>query len=181
MKTFRTFLSVAFAAAFALTATPLPAKPQLQVGDKAPLFSGHDQDGTKWDLKSHVGKEAVLLYFYPKDDTAGCTAEACSLRDKMGDFKQRDVAVVGVSFDNAESHQKFIFKYNLNFPLLVDSTGKITDLYGVRMDHKNMDGRVSFLIGPDGRIVHITDSPDPAVHLLEMQAAIAHLEGKMFP
>jgi peroxiredoxin Q/BCP len=99
----------------------------------------------------------------------------------MTDFKQRDVQVIGVSFDDADSHQRFIFKYNLNFPLLVDTKGKITDLYGVRMDHKDMDRRVSFLIAPDGRIVHITDSPDPAVHLREMQGAVAHLEGKTFP
>jgi peroxiredoxin Q/BCP len=166
------------AAAFTLCALSTFAKSQLQVGDKAPLFSARDQDGKKWNLKSFSGKEAVLLYFYPKDDTRGCTAEACSLRDKMSEFKQRDVQVVGVSFDNADSHQRFIFKYNLNFPLLVDTDGKITDLYGVRMDHKDMAGRVSFLIEPNGRIAHITDSPDPAVHLREMTLAVAHLEGK---
>jgi thioredoxin-dependent peroxiredoxin len=171
-------ISASVAAAFALCALSTFAASQLQVGDKAPLFSAHDQDGKKWSLKSFSGKEAVLLYFYPKDDTRGCTAEACSLRDKMSEFKQRDVQVVGVSFDNADSHQRFIFKYNLNFPLLVDSDGKITDLYGVRMDHKDMAGRVSFLIAPNGRIVHITDSPDPGVHLREMTVAVAHMEGK---
>jgi peroxiredoxin Q/BCP len=180
MKTFRTFLYSAFAAAFAMSAATVLADLRPEVGFQAPLFTGHDQDGNKWSLKSHIGKEAVLLYFYPKDDTKGCTAEACSIRDKMSEFKQRDVEVVGVSFDNADSHQRFIFKYNLNFPLLVDPKGKIADLYGVRMPHKDMDRRVSFLIGPDGRVAHITDSPDPAVHLREMQAAVAHLEGKTF-
>lgn len=182
MKTFRIILCSVLAAAFATATAPLMARSlPLVVGDKAPVFTGHDQDGVKWKLKSFIGKEAVLLYFYPKDDTKGCTAEACSLRDRMTDFKQRDVQVIGVSFDDADSHQRFIFKYNLNFPLLVDTKGKITDLYGVRMDHKDMDRRVSFLIAPDGRIVHITDSPDPAVHLREMQGAVAHLEGKTFP
>jgi peroxiredoxin Q/BCP len=182
MKTLRTCFYWLFAAAFAMTATLLLAKPPLQEGDMAPLVSGHDQDGNSWNLNSKFGKEIVLLYFYPKDDTQGCTAEACGLRDKMNGFKQRDVEVVGVSFDNAESHQRFVFKYNLNFPLLADTKGEIADAYGVRLGpDKKMARRVSFLIGLNGRIVHITDSPDAAVHLREMQAAIAHLEGKPTP
>ena len=129
-----------------------------------------------------IGKEIVLLYFYPKDDTKGCTAEACSLRDKMIDFKQRGVAVVGVSFDNAESHQRFAFKYNLNFPLLADTHGKIADAYGVRMGgDKKMDRRVSFLIGLDGKIIHVTDSPDPDVHVKELATAMSKLGGKVSP
>ena len=182
MKTFRIFLYSVCAAALALTSAPLMAETLLPlvVGDKAPLFTGRDQDGVKWKLKSHLTKGPVLVYFYPKDDTKGCTAEACSLRDKMIDFKERDVEVVGISFDNAESHQRFAFKYNLNFPLLVDSGGKIADTFGARMDHKDMARRISFLIAPDGKIVHITDSPDPGVHLREMQAAVAQMEGKTF-
>jgi thioredoxin-dependent peroxiredoxin len=179
MKTIRTCFFCVFAAALAMAATQLLAVVPLAVGDYAPRFIGHDQDGKKFELKSKVGKEIVLLYFYPKDDTGGCTAEACGLRDKMIDLKRRDVEVVGVSFDDAESHQKFIFKYNLNFPLLADPKGEIADAFGVRMGpEKKMDRRVSFLIGLDGRIVHITDSPDPAVHLREMLDAIAVLEGK---
>jgi peroxiredoxin Q/BCP len=182
MKTFHTCFCWAIAAAFAITTTPLLAKLPLTEGDKAPLFSSHDQDGNKFNLKSQIGKGIVLLYFYPKDDTRGCTAEACSLRDKMTDFKQRDVTVVGVSFDNAASHQQFSFKYNLNFPLLPDTKGEIADAYGVRVQpDKNMARRVSFLIGLNGRIVHITDSPDPAVHVREMQEAIGHMEGKTWP
>jgi peroxiredoxin Q/BCP len=182
MKIFHTCFRWILAAAFAVTVTPLLAKPSLTIGDKAPLFSGHDQDGNKFNLKSQIGKKIVLLYFYPKDDTRGCTAEACSLRDKMVDFKQRDIEVIGVSFDNAASHQQFIFKYNLNFPLLADTKGQIADAYGVRVEpDKNMARRVSFLIGLNGRIVHITESPDPAVHLREMQKAIGFLEGDTWP
>ncbi len=182
MKTIQNCVCWVFAAAFAMTSTPLLAKVALMEGDKAPMFSGQDQEGHKWDLKSHLGKDIVLLYFYPKDDTQGCTAEACGLRDKLSDFKQRGVEVVGVSFDDAESHKRFAFKYNLNFPLLVDTNGKIADTYGVRMGpDRKMARRVSFLIGLNGQIEHVTDSPDPAVHLREMQAAIAHMEGKTSP
>jgi thioredoxin-dependent peroxiredoxin len=181
MKTFRCLLCWTFAVAFVAAAASADALP-LKIGDTAPLVSGVDQDGNKWKLKEDIGKEVVLLYFYPKDDTRGCTAEACGLRDSMVDFKQQGVAVVGVSFDSADSHKSFVFKYNLNFPLIVDSSGEIADAYQARMDgDKKMDRRISFLIGLDGKIAHITDSPDPAVHLREMKAAIARLGGKTSP
>jgi peroxiredoxin Q/BCP len=182
MKTFRSCFYGLFAAVLAMTATPLLATFPLTVGDQAPLFTGHDQDGKKWSLKPQIGQRIVLLYFYPKDDTRGCTAEACGLRDKMLELKQRDVEVIGISFDNATSHKDFAFKYNLNFPLLADTTGKIADAYGARMGaDKNMARRVSFLIGLNGKIIHITDSPDPDVHVREMMSAIGHLNGSTFP
>jgi peroxiredoxin Q/BCP len=180
MKTFYHRLCRMTAAAIVAAAVPLLANPlPLMVGDKAPEVAGHDQDSHKWDLKKDLGKEVVLLYFYPKDDTRGCTAEACGLRDKMLDFKQEGVRIVGISRDSAESHKQFVFKYDLNFPLIADTSGDITQAYGAQMgDNDKMDRRISFLIGLDGRIVHITDSPDPAVHLREMQAAIARLQNK---
>jgi peroxiredoxin Q/BCP len=149
-----------------------------KVGDKAPLIEGKDQDGKDWKLADDLGKKVILLYFYPKDNTPGCTTEACGLRDKMGDLKKDNVEVIGVSFDNAESHQQFISKFSLNFPLLADTDGKIADAYGVRMTGKNMAHRVSFLIDLDGKIVHVTDSPSANVHLTEMQAAVADLKKK---
>ncbi len=145
-------------------------------GDTAPLIEGKDQDGKTWKLSDDVGKKVVLLYFYPKDDTKGCTKEACGLRDHMGDLKKDNVKVVGVSFDSADSHQAFISKYTLNFPLLADTDGKISDAYGARIQAKKMDRRVSFLIGLDGKIIHVTDSPNADVHLSEMQEAIAKLK-----
>ncbi|MGO8701371.1 MAG: peroxiredoxin [Limisphaerales bacterium] len=180
MKTYCHRLCCLTAAAMVAAALPLLANAlPLMVGDKAPEFAGHDQDGHKWKLKSQLGKEVVLLYFYPKDDTRGCTAEACGLRDKMFNFKQEGVTVIGVSRDSAKSHKEFIFKYDLNFPLLADTSGDIAKAYGAQMgDNDKMDRRVSFLIGLDGRIVHITDSPDPAVHLREMQAAITRVQTK---
>src|SRR5207344_1049024 len=121
-----------------------------KAGDKAPLVEGKDQDGKTWKLSDHVGKQVVLLYFYPKDDTPGCTKEACGLRDRMGDLQKEGVAVVGVSRDDAESHKKFRTKYNLNFPLLVDVDGKLTEAFGVEMEGKPMSRRVSFLIDKKG-------------------------------
>lgn len=148
-----------------------------QVGDKAPEFSAKDQTGKKWDLKKLEGKKVVLLYFYPKDDTPGCTKEACGLRDRMSDLEKDNVQVLGVSADNAGSHQKFTSKFNLNFPLLVDANGKIADEYGARMaKNPKMDRRVSFLIGKDGTIKHVTDNPSADVHLKEMKQAIAGLQ-----
>src|SRR5438876_2778608 len=148
-----------------------------KTGDKAPDFDAKDQDGKTWKLSALAGKQIVLLYFYPKDDTPGCTKEACGLRDQMSDLKKDNVQVIGVSFDSEESHQKFIGKYNLNFPLLADTDGKIADAFGVRMSGKNMAKRVSFLIDLDGKIVHVTDSPNADTHLTEMKAAAAKLKG----
>ncbi len=151
------------------------AKPP-QAGDPAPLISGTDQHGQEWKLADAVGKKIVLLYFYPKDDTPGCTKEACGFRDRLADLKTQNVQVVGVSFDSAESHQKFMAKYNLNFPLLADTDGKIADAYGVRMPGRQMARRVSFLIGLDGRIAHVTDSPSAETHLLETKQAVEKLK-----
>jgi peroxiredoxin Q/BCP len=150
-----------------------------KVGDKAPLVEGTNQDGKDWKLGNVLGKKIVLLYFYPKDNTPGCTKEACGLRDRMADLKSDGVEVIGVSFDSAASHQKFIKQYNLNFPLLADTDGKIADAYGVRREAgKNMARRVSFLIGKDGKIKHVTDSPNADVHLAEMKDAVAKLAKK---
>ena len=145
-------------------------------GDAAPLFTGTDQDGKPVKLADLIGKKIVLLYFYPKDFTGGCTKEACGFRDRMGDLQKDNVEVIGVSFDSADSHKQFIAQYHLNFPLLADPEGKIADAYGVRMEGKNMDKRVSFLIGLDGKIVHVTNSGKPDVHFNEMKAAIAGLK-----
>jgi peroxiredoxin len=274
-------------------------------GQDAPLFSGRDQDGNLWKLSDHVGKHIIFLYFYPKDDSPGCTTEACSLRDNVYELKQAGVEVVGVSFDDKDTHKIFIFKYNLDFTLLADTTGAIADAYGVRMGEHHemgsskfsvdeikdlsglinrwkaksdpasallwnilskpdksllksyepsapsakqaqevavqalnkaiagpciykdkklkglsvrpataelmrqnpkgptlallnrlfledaypaelarkptMDRRVSFLIGLDGKIMHVTDSPDPAEHVKDLAAAVAKLRGKDSP
>ena len=146
-----------------------------KVGDPAPLIQGQDQDGKTWKLADVVGKQVVLLYFYPKDDTPGCTKEACGFRDRMADLKKDKVEVICVSFDSPASHQKFIAKFNLNFPLLADTDGKIADAYGVRITGRDMARRVSFLIGLDGKIAHVTNTPNADTHLSEMKEAVAKL------
>jgi peroxiredoxin Q/BCP len=161
--------SILFSAAATFAAMP-------KAGDAAPLFTGQDQDGKTVNLADQIGKKIVLLYFYPKDFTGGCTKEACGFRDRMGDLQKDNVEVIGVSFDSADSHKQFIAKYNLNFTLLADPDGKIADLYGTRMAGKNMDNRVSFLIGLDGKIAHVTDAGNPDIHFNEMKDAIAGLK-----
>ena len=161
--------SILFSAAATFAAMP-------KVGDAAPSFEGQDQDGKTVKPADLAGKKIVLLYFYPKDFTGGCTKEACGFRDRMGDLQKDNVEVIGVSFDSADSHKQFIAKYNLNFTLLADTDGKIADLYGVRIEGKSMDKRVSFLIGLDGKIVHATDAGNPDIHFNEMKDAIAGLK-----
>ncbi len=160
-----------------LTAAPLLAD-MPKVGDAAPPFVGQDQNGKTVQLADFVGKQNVLLYFYPKDFTGGCTKEACGLRDRMGELETNNVAVVGVSYDTAESHKKFIEQYHLNFPLLADPDGKIVKEYDVKMPLMSMSKRVSFLINKDGKIVHVTDAMNPQTHFDEMQTAIAGLNSK---
>ena len=166
---------LAAACVAALASSGAGAAQMPEVGDKAPLIQGQDQDGKTWKLADVVGKRVVLLYFYPKDNTPGCTKEACGFRDWMAELKKDNVEVVGVSFDSAASHQKFIAKYNLNFPLLADTDGKIADAYGVRMTGRDMAQRVSFLIGLNGKVAHVTDTPNAETQLSAMKEAVGKL------
>jgi thioredoxin-dependent peroxiredoxin len=178
MKTSRNALCWITAGVLALSALSLTAETRtlLGVGDRVPLFTGKDQDGHRWKLADHLGRHFVLVYFYPVDGTTGSIEEACSFRDNLTLLKQEGVTVVGVSFDRRKTQQDFSFKYGINFPLLADKCGNIADAYGVRVgEDLKLDRRVSFLIGLDGRIVHITDSPNPNVHMREMAEAIARL------
>jgi peroxiredoxin Q/BCP len=170
MKILKNLLAVLslFIGTSALAAMP-------KVGDVAPAFQGTDQNGNVVKSSDIIGKKVVLLYFYPKDFTGGCTAEACGFRDRMSDLQKDNVEVIGVSFDNVDKHKKFEQKYNLNFTLLADPDGKIVDAYGARMGVMKMSRRVSFLIGLDGKVVHVTDSMSPKVHFEEMKTAIDSL------
>ena len=147
-----------------------------KVGDTAPSLEGKDQNDQTVKLSDYLGKKNVLLYFYPKDFTKGCTKEACGFRDRMNDLQTNNVAVVGVSFDTSHSHKQFADQYQLQFPLIADTDGAISKTYGVKMADKNMSRRVSFLINTDGKIVHVTDSSNAQVHFDEMKDAIAGLK-----
>lgn len=145
------------------------------VGSAAPPVSGVDQEGHTWKLSDLKGKSAVILYFYPKDGTPGCTREACGFRDQMNALKSAGVVVIGVSFDSAARHRNFIKQYGLNFDLLADTNGEIADAFGVRAANSKVARRVSFLIDQQGVIRHITDSPDASKHLEEMKKAVETL------
>jgi len=170
MKLTRIFTAGILAATLIARAAETP-----KVGDKAPAFEAKDQDGKTVKLSDFAGKQVVLLYFYPKDQTPGCTKEACGFRDRLDDLKKKNVAVLGVSRDDAESHKKFIAKESLNFPLLADTDGKLTEAYGAVMAGRPMSRRVSFLIDKSGKIVHVTDSPSADKHLSETKDAIDKL------
>jgi peroxiredoxin Q/BCP len=149
-----------------------------KVGDTAPPFEGKDQDDKTVTLADFAGKKNVLLYFYPKDFTGGCTKEACGFRDRMAELQSNNVVVIGVSFDSTESQKRFTEQYHLNFTLLADPDGKIVQAYDVKAPVLRMAKRVSFLIGTDGKIIHVTDSMNPETHFAEMHAAITGLNKK---
>jgi peroxiredoxin Q/BCP len=142
----------------------------LSPGDTAPAFSLEDDAGARIDLADLRGRR-VVLYFYPKDDTSGCTAQACALRDDWSAVEALDVALFGISPDSAESHARFRAKHDLPFPLLVDEGHATAEAYGTWVE-KSLYGRrymgverTTFVIGPDGRIEHVLRKVSPAKHL----------------
>ena len=145
----------------------------LKIGKKAPTFSLADQDGVTHTHKELAG-QWTLIYFYPKDDTPGCTKEACMIADVYKDFKRMKVQVFGVSKDTAKSHKKFAEKYSLPFTLLSDPTMEMMDKYGAfvvkKMYGKEVRGtnRISYLIGRDGKVAKVYPEVDPATHALEL-------------
>ncbi len=152
------------------------------VGSEAPDFTLPTGDGSQMHLADLRGK-TVLLYFYPKDDTPGCTTEACAFRDAWGELQARGVVVLGVSRDDVKSHQKFASKYSLPFPLLADLGGAVAQKYGVWVE-KSMYGksymtmaRTSFLILPDGTIGHVWEQVKPEGHAAEVLAEVDAHQG----
>jgi len=146
---------------------------KLKIGQKAPGFSLPDQDGEVRSLTDYAGRW-VLLYFYPKDDTPGCTTEACALRDQFPAFGKINLAILGVSVDSVKSHRKFADKYKLPFTLLSDEEKKVVEEYDVWAKKKFMGReymgtlRTSFLIGSDGVIKKIYEGVKPAEHPQEV-------------
>ena len=153
---------------------------KLKVGDNAPDVADATTDGSKISLNDFRGKN-LILYFYPKDDTPGCTAQACSLRDANTEIKKKGAAVLGVSTQDEVSHQRFSAKYNLNFPLLADTDKAVARAYGamggggllsVAAALAGFAARVTFVIDEKGKIAHIINSPDTKNHTEEVLALI---------
>ncbi len=148
---------------------------KVKAGEKAPDFEGPTADGTRIGLGEFLGKKNVVLYFYPKDDTPGCTKEACSFRDNLEPIRAMGAEIIGVSFDGTESHKKFAAKYGLQFPLISDKTKKIATSYGVLKDSKTSVNRVTFLIDKNGMVAKVFPKVDVTVHTEEVVAALKEL------
>lgn len=150
----------------------------LKEGDIAPAFVAIDQNGTTHTLEQYKGQK-VVLYFYPKDDTPGCTAEACNLRDNYSELQARGLVILGVSPDDTASHEQFVEKYNLPFPLLADTDKTILTAYGA-WGEKNMYGKIvegvlrsTFVIGEDGALIKVIKRVDTKEHTAQIIKALS--------
>ncbi len=138
----------------------------LQIGDKIPNFTAKDTNGDDFDSTTIVGQKPVVIYFYPKDNTPGCTAQACSFRDQYEDFKDLGAEVIGISGDTVASHEKFAKRYKLPFLLLSDNLGKLRKLFGVKTNLLGLiPGRVTYVADKRGTIQLIFDSMMATKHI----------------
>jgi peroxiredoxin Q/BCP len=153
---------------------------KIKVGDAAPAFSGLTTEGDPVTLADFAGQKLVL-YFYPKDDTPGCTKQACSLRDHNAEIRAKGAAILGVSTQDQASHKRFTDKYGLNFPLLADVDGRVASCYGalgggglksIAMKVLGLANRVTFIIDESGHVQHIIDDPNCANHAGEVLALL---------
>jgi peroxiredoxin Q/BCP len=146
----------------------------LQQGQQLPDVEFVTEGGERLSAGDLEGEKTVL-YFYPKDDTPGCTKEACAFRDRMADYERADIRVYGVSLDSPESHRRFREKYNLNFPLLTDEGGRAADALGVLREGGETANRVTFLLDPGGRIARVYPEVSPETHADEILEDAASL------
>src|SRR5215212_6979847 len=135
-----------------------PKKDRVDAGSKAPNFTLASQSGEMVNLKDFIGTKPVVLFFYPKDDTPGCTKEACAFRDDYEEFGKLDAEVIGISSDSVDSHRRFASKHDLPFTLLSDEGGKVRKLYGVQNSFGLFPGRVTYVIDEEGMVRHIFSS-----------------------
>ncbi len=148
----------------------------LKVGDKAPDFTLMDERGLPVSLKDYLGKGIIVLYFYPKDFTSGCTTEACSFRDDYKVYRDKGAAVIGVSLDSVQSHTKFSEKYELPFHILSDKNKEVATAYGVLGVGGFVAKRVTFIINKNGEIAYIFPKVDVKHHSEEVLKAIEELQ-----
>ncbi|MBC6432540.1 peroxiredoxin [Nostoc sp. HG1] len=141
----------------------------LAVGTDAPAFTAKDTKGNTVSLSDLRGK-TVVLYFYPKDDTPGCTKQACSFRDAQAQYQGKDIVILGVSADDEVSHQAFTQKYDLNFPLLADTDKSLITAFDV--DGGGYAKRVTYVIDPNGKITHVDSSVNTTTHASDVLAAL---------
>ena len=172
------FTSIISALALVLIGTSASAE-QFRTGDPAPDFELMDQSGQLHSIEDYRGKW-VALYFYPKDDTPGCTTEACEFRDSIFAFKNLDCQILGVSLDDVESHKDFAEKYSLPYPLLADTSGATADAYGVKSKFMGMTvaKRQTFLIDPEGNIAKHYEKVDPKTHSKQVLADLEVLQAQ---
>ena len=137
----------------------------LKIGDKLPSFSAKDTNGNIFNSQDYIGKQPLVIYFYPKDDTPGCTAQACSFRDNYQEFKDLGAEVIGISSDTVTSHLKFKSKFNLPFILLSDNDKKLRKLFGVQNSLFIIPGRETFLIDKQGVVIMVFNSMSSEIHI----------------
>jgi peroxiredoxin Q/BCP len=147
---------------------------KVKAGDQAPDFEGSTGDGRTLGLKDFHGKN-IVLYFYPKDDTPGCTKEACSFRDNIQPIRSLGAEIIGVSVDSVESHKRFSTRFKLPFPLISDKQKRIANAYGVMKDVGLGTKRVTFIIDRDGKIAKVFPKVDVSKHTEEVVAVLKEL------
>lgn len=146
---------------------------KIKVGDNVPEFRLKDQNGDWFDIQSVLGRKNLVIYFYPKDDSPGCTRQACAFRDKFEDFNDADAMVIGISGQSVESHKKFAEKYNLSFTLLSDENNRIRKLFGVPSDLFGLiPGRVTYVVNKKGKVVYLFNSQSKVNQHVEKSLSI---------
>lgn len=148
----------------------VPSHAALKAGDKVPDFSAPLSDGTTFHLSEWLTKAPLVIYFYPKDNTPGCTTEACGLRDDMDAFRDLGATVVGSSYDTIKSHKKFISDHNLPFPLISDRKKEVAKAFGV--DRAMFAERATFILDKDGTVLYANPSVSPKKHSAEIRAEL---------
>ena len=168
MVKYITFSIVSLALLISCKARSQSEEKKVEVGSMVPEFSLPDQDGKMVDIKDLIGKEKLVIYFYPKDDTPGCTKEACAFRDQYDVFKKAGAKVIGISGQSVKSHRAFADKYHLNFTLLADTENKVRDLFGARTGMGLVPGRITYVVDLSGKVVYEFNSlTEPTKHVDE--------------
>ncbi|MDD5184946.1 MAG: peroxiredoxin [Paludibacter sp.] len=148
----------------------------IKVGSQVPSFSLKDQNGHEFDINSVKGKHNLVIYFYPKDETPGCTKEACTFRDQFEVFKKEDAVIIGISGQSVASHLEFANKYHLNFTLLSDEGNKVRKLFGVPGSILGMPGRVTYVVNKEGKVVLVFNSQfDAEKHIEEAMKVLKNM------